>query len=126
MRRTDPKKLSEIASEPRLSERLGRGTRLAPRPARVSLRLLPLVVLLADCTSVEQAPAPSAVAQLDRGVFDRCIAPILIRNCSFNACHGNEGFALRVYSVGKLRAPGTPNTYHARVETELSDAEKAA
>lgn len=53
---------------------------------------------------------------LDRPMFDRCIEPILIRNCSFNACHGNEGFALRVYSVGKLRSPGTPNTEDARTQ----------
>ena len=62
---------------------------------------------------------------LDRSTFDRCIEPILIRNCSFNACHGNEGFALRVYSIGKLRAPGTPNTESARTDL-LSMAEHDA
>jgi hypothetical protein len=66
--------------------------------------------------------AQSQVAMLDRATFDRCIAPVFIRNCSFNACHGNEGFALRVYSVGKLRAPGTPNTQDARTQP-LTQAE---
>lgn len=66
-----------------------------------------------------------AVTQLDRATFDRCIAPIVIRNCSFNACHGNEGFALRVYSVGKLRFPGTDNTQEARTQP-LTQAENDA
>jgi hypothetical protein len=85
-----------------------------------------LVILsLVACTNVEQAPTPMAVTQLDRATFDRCVAPILIRNCSFNACHGNEGFALRVYSVGKLRFPGTANTQDARTQP-LTQAENDA
>jgi hypothetical protein len=88
-----------------------------------------LVVALAPavlaCTPVQQAPAPEAVAALDRDGFDRCVEPILIRNCSFGACHGVEERALRVYSVGKLRAPGTPRTLDART-AELSAAEHEA
>src|SRR5262249_9401514 len=67
----------------------------------------------AGACTVEQAPSPQSISTLDRGAFDRCIEPILVRNCSYTACHGNEGFALRVYSIGKLRAKGTANNLTA-------------
>jgi hypothetical protein len=106
-----------------------------PPPARVNFSPLaralafgpPVAACLIvwSCSPVQQASTPLAVAMLDRAAFDRCIAPMLIRNCSFTACHGNEGFALRVYSVGKLRAPGTANTQEART-LPLSQAENDA
>jgi hypothetical protein len=70
-----------------------------------------LILSLVACTNVGQAPTPMAVTQLDRATF--------------NACHGNEGFALRVYSVGKLRFPGTANTQDARTQP-LTQAENDA
>src|SRR5213075_258739 len=56
------------------------------------------------CTSVENADVASPAAALDELVFRCNVEPILVRQCSYNACHGNPGSPLRVYSPGKLRA----------------------
>ena len=54
--------------------------------------------------AVTDAPSPTAIVALDEPTFKCTVEPILIRDCSYQACHGNAGFALRVYSIGKLRA----------------------
>ncbi|HZS40550.1 MAG TPA: hypothetical protein VFF06_27145 [Polyangia bacterium] len=40
---------------------------------------------------------------LDYNQFVCTVEPVLIRRCSYLACHGNPDHALRVYSAGKLR-----------------------
>lgn len=68
-----------------------------------------LLVAFAACTTVDNAPAPDPAAKLDAKLFACSVEPILIRQCSYTACHGQAQSALRVYSPGKLRAtkPGT-------------------
>ncbi|HEY4243220.1 MAG TPA: hypothetical protein VGM88_25585 [Kofleriaceae bacterium] len=63
-----------------------------------------LVVALAGCSTVANAPAPDPTAALSEPVFHCRVEPILVKQCSYVACHGNAGAALRVYSPGKLRA----------------------
>ena len=55
------------------------------------------------CTSIGNEGAPSPSAGLDETVFRCKVEPILARQCSFNACHGNAGSPLRIYTPGKLR-----------------------
>ncbi len=69
------------------------------------LRALSLVALaLVSCGDVVNDPAIDPATQLDEAVFKCRVEPILARQCSYNACHGNPGSALRVYTPGKLRA----------------------
>src|SRR5512140_3811217 len=60
------------------------------------------------CTTVTNEPAPPATA-LDEPLFKSSVEKILVTQCSFVACHGNAGAALRVYAPGILRAadPGS-------------------
>ncbi len=78
----------------------------------------------AGCTAVENQPAPGAITELDEASFRCAVEPTLIRDCSYSACHGNAGFPLRVYSIGKLRA-GDTSTLEART-APLTDAEHHA
>ena len=62
------------------------------------------------CSAVQNAPASDPAAGLSETVFKCNVEPILVRQCSFNACHGiaygpnaPDSTALRVYSPGKLR-----------------------
>ena len=41
--------------------------------------------------------------QLDYNQFVCSAMPVLVRRCSYLACHGNPNHAFRVYSPGKLR-----------------------
>ena len=61
-------------------------------------------MLFVACAGVQNSPAPDPAASLSESVFDCSVQPILIRQCSYTACHGIAGTALRVYSPGKLRA----------------------
>jgi hypothetical protein len=91
----------------------------------LSLRLALFTIwAVSGCTQVTQAPAPDAIPFLDEVKFRCRVEPILVRDCSYLACHGNAGFALRVYSIGKLRA-GDSATLEART-APLSDAEEHA
>ena len=68
---------------------------------------LALVAALSGaCSAVSEGPAPDPTASLDQETFRCAVEPVLVRDCSFLACHGNPGLALRVYSIGKLRDPG--------------------
>ncbi len=63
-----------------------------------------LALALTACVGVDNPPVPSPAAGLDEAIFRCSVEPILARQCSFNACHGNAGSPLRVYTPGKLRA----------------------
>ena len=65
--------------------------------------LIALTVACTACTTEANAPAPDPSKNLDETVFKCKVEPILARQCSYNACHGNAGAALRVYTPGKLR-----------------------
>lgn len=76
------------------------------RELAVSAFLLALPTMA--CTTVTNEPAaPTTV--LDETLFKTSVEKILVTQCSFIACHGNAGSALRVYAPGLLRAadPGT-------------------
>ena len=70
---------------------------------------------LAGCPALDPkqglATTGSPDAFLDYNQFVCTVEPVLIRRCSYLACHGNADHALRLYSPGKLRQvdPGTRN-----------------
>lgn len=63
----------------------------------------------ASCAAVETDAVVDPSTKLDEAVFRCSVEPILVRQCSYNACHGTAGSALRVYSPGKLRADPPAN-----------------
>lgn len=66
-------------------------------------RWMLLGAVVMGCADVTNAPAADPSKSLDEAVFDCNVQPILVRQCSYQACHGQPGTALRVYSPGKLR-----------------------
>lgn len=61
-------------------------------------------LLLSACAPDEpglEVTDPSAL--LDYNAFICQAQPVLIRRCSYLACHGEDTHALRLYSAGKLR-----------------------
>jgi hypothetical protein len=72
-------------------------------------RELVAALCLAGCTTVENAPAPAPTTGLDEAAFKAKVEPILVQHCSYNACHGNAGSALRVYAPGTLRLIAYPS-----------------
>ncbi len=65
--------------------------------------LVLVLVLTGACTTIENERATDPSTTLDETVFKCKVEPILARQCSYPACHGNAGTALRVYTPGKLR-----------------------
>ena len=55
------------------------------------------------CAVDENAPTPTAIAALNETSFKCNVEPILVRDCSYFACHGIEGKPLRIYGIGRLR-----------------------
>ena len=78
--------------------------------------------LLVACADVANAPAPDPSKTLNETAFRCGTEPVLITQCSYNACHGKADSALRVYSLGKLRSP--PATDNITASAPLSDAEQ--
>jgi hypothetical protein len=76
------------------------------------------------CTDVVNEGVADPAGSLTEAVFRCNVEPILVRDCSYNGCHGNAGFPLRVYSPGKLRATKPKNIDEAIVA--LTDAEHHA
>ncbi len=79
------------------------------------MRLASLPMLLAlslgACQSVEPDTGLDQTAIEESFDYNRFVCeaqPVLIRRCSFLACHGDATHAFRVYSAGKLRL--TPPT----------------
>jgi hypothetical protein len=92
--------------------------------ARLRGALAASLFALAACTTVANEAAPDPAAALDEPVFRCRVQPVLVRQCSYLACHGNAGSALRVYSPGKLRAVAP--TSIDELGAALSDAEQHA
>jgi len=63
-----------------------------------------MILLVGACTTVANEAIPDPATKLDETVFRCNVEPILVRQCSYNGCHGNPAGPLRVYSPGKLRA----------------------
>src|SRR5581483_4696434 len=76
-----------------------------------------LALALAGCPSPDPATGLGTTQPpdqfLDYNQFVCAVEPVLIKRCSFLACHGNATHAFRVYSLGKLRI-GDPTTRKAR------------
>jgi hypothetical protein len=72
-----------------------------------------MVALLAGCPALDPAHGlvtTAAPAQLlDYNDFVCDAEPVLIRRCSYLACHGSAEHALRIYSPGKLRLVDAPD-----------------
>ena len=66
---------------------------------------------LAGCPAPDNAHGLTSTAPpaqlLDYNEFVCEVQPVLVRRCSFLACHGNADHALRVYSPAKLRLVAT-------------------
>jgi hypothetical protein len=88
----------------------GAGPMYRPRELAVSTCLL--VLAATGCTTVTNEPAPSV--SLDETVFKTKVERILVAQCSYVACHGNPGSALRVYAPGLLRAAPAANLSDAQ------------
>jgi hypothetical protein len=88
------------------------------------VRLLAFAILASACTGPVNGPRPDLVGDLDEAGFRKCVEPILARDCSYLACHGNAGFAFRVYSIGKLRL-GDSSTLDLRTAPLTSDERHA-
>lgn len=75
-----------------------------------------VMVAAAGCPSPDPSQGLTQTtpeALLDYNDYVCNVMPVLVKRCSYVACHGNELHALRVYSPGKLRlAP--PTTRMAR------------
>jgi hypothetical protein len=83
-----------------------------------------LALAVAGCASVDNGPVADPAAKLNETTFRCKVEPILARQCSFNACHGNAGSPLRIYTPGKLRASPPANIDEAIAP--LTDAEQHA
>jgi hypothetical protein len=81
------------------------------------------VALLGGCPAPDASSglgSTSAPDQfLDYNEFVCHVEPVLIRHCSYLACHGKETHGLRIYSLGKLRRPA-PTTRQARSNDPLT------
>lgn len=86
-------------------------------------RACALGIALGACTLANES-VPSPAASLDENVFRCNVEPILVKQCSYLACHGLAHTALRVYSPSKLRA--MPPRSLDESELPLTDAEHHA
>jgi hypothetical protein len=74
------------------------------------------LVAVAGCPALDPTQGLNATPPdqfLDYNSYVCTVMPVLVKRCSYLACHGNENHALRVYSPGKLRL-GNPTTRMAR------------
>jgi len=88
------------------------------------------LTIIAVAAAVVGCPAPdnshglvttAPPAQLlDYNEFVCEVQPVLIRHCSFLACHGKADQALRVYSPGKLRLVDSATTTRGARDAKLS------
>ncbi len=93
-------------------------------PRRAALARCGLLAILSACAVVESTSAPAPSTGLAENVFRCSVEPVLVRQCSYTACHGIAGSPLRIYSPGKLRAV-TPVNIDAAI-APLTDAEHHA
>jgi hypothetical protein len=85
------------------------------RPLRHGVVVL-VALGVAGCPALDPTHGLNATPPdkfLDYNAYVCTVMPVLIKRCSYVACHGNADHALRIYSPGKLRlAP--PTTRQAR------------
>lgn len=90
-----------------------------------SCRLVCLGWCLLACAPAAEQADPDGIVPLDEAVFRCSVEPILIRDCSYLACHGTER-PLRVYSVGKYRAPDVDDSTLMTRTQPLTEGEEHA
>lgn len=83
--------------------------------------IIALAAAASACTDVENGSAADPAGTLSEPIFRCNVEPVLVRECSYNGCHGQPLAPLRVYSPGKLRAKNPANIDDA--VAALSDAE---
>ena len=83
----------------------------------IAFVLLVLSLSLAACGS-EQAPL--AIAMPDRMRFDQEVYPVLLRDCSFQACHGSSERFFQVYGPGRARLPPVSDALEPASAAELA------
>jgi len=71
------------------------------RSRELAVRTIACAIAALGCTTVTNEPAP--IPALDETVFKTKVERVLVTQCSYLACHGNAGAALRVYAPGQLR-----------------------
>lgn len=83
----------------------------------VRAALVAAVAVLGGCPALDPNGGLTTTSPpdqfLDYNQFVCAVEPVLIRRCSYLACHGNADHALRIYSPGKLRL-GDTSTRAAR------------
>ena len=94
---------------------------------------LALLLSLAACEVSNRTHPPP---DLSSAYFDCAVQPILSRECSFPACHGNDYRGFRLFAVGRMRlspalvdpmAVGNASLlFEIGAEPELSQAERAS
>src|SRR5450432_2332661 len=82
------------------------------------------VLFASACTTVANEAAVDPSTTLNEPAFRCKVEPILVQQCSYYACHGIADSALRVYSVGKLRA--TPPADSFATATPPTEGEQHA
>lgn len=60
-----------------------------------------LFALLTPACAVEETPLPRP--DVDRMAFECAVEPVLVRECSMPACHGNPARRLQVLAPGRMR-----------------------
>ena len=73
--------------------------------------------------SCEMPPPDAQPPRRDFSEFHNTIYPVLLRDCSFAACHGDAGRFFRVWGPGRTRLPGktsTPEAFDLPTGDELS------
>ena len=90
----------------------------------LGLRIAALATVLGGCADVSNDVTQNPTQSLNETFFRCKVEPVLITQCSYNACHGLPDSALRVYSQGKLRA--MPPADSLAATAPLTDAEHHA
>jgi hypothetical protein len=94
--------------------------------APMRLEALLCALLLAGCPANDPSTGLASLGSpqtlLDFNEFVCRVEPVLIKRCSYLACHGDAQHALRIYSLGKLRL-GDPTTRVARSNRLLTPEE---
>ena len=70
------------------------------------MRSLIFLIFVGGCTRLDPAGG-LAVPALDYDEFVCAVQPVLVKRCSYIACHGHPDHALRLFSPGKLREGDT-------------------
>ena len=86
------------------------------------LRIALLLGTTVFATGCDASSVRSGLPNLDEGVFESQVYPILARDCGFPACHGTNERAFRVFSPGRARLNEMTLLSEAPTSEEIRDA----